>query len=173
MNLDEIRDELREVRFRYDKLPRGATARLRRCRSGSEVRLEPIYWQVAGKSGYGAWSRWLPHVVLLYPLADQLRQLEGFRFGRYLRHNLRDNEAAQLRFRRLLASRDQDELSHRLRGLLRLAAANRAPVDWGGLGLDIVWFFAESDNVRRRWAQDFYAPITSATVPSFDSHSNN
>ena len=42
---------------------------------------------------------------------------------------------------------------------MRLACGNRDPVDWGVLGTDMLWFFAESGSVRRRWAQDFYAPI--------------
>ena len=74
-----------------------------------------------------------------------------------------DRIGAALRFRRLLSCRDRerDELDHRLRGVLRLACADKAPVDWGVLGVDILWFFAESDSVRRRWAQDFYAPTSS------------
>jgi hypothetical protein len=52
-----------------------------------------------------------------------------------------------------------------LRGILRLAAGDHAPVDWGGLGTDVLWFFAESDSVRRRWAQDFYAPTARETSP--------
>jgi CRISPR type I-E-associated protein CasB/Cse2 len=47
-----------------------------------------------------------------------------------------------------------------LRRVLRLACADKTPVDWGVLGVDILRFFADSDNVRRTWAQDFYAPIS-------------
>ena len=32
------------------------------------------------------------------------------------------------------------------------------------LGTDILWFFAESGNVRRRWAQDFYAPTSAGAI---------
>ena len=76
-----------------------------------------------------------------------------------------------LRFRRLLDSRDRDELDHRLRGILKLAAGDKTPVDWGVLGVDILWFFAESDMVRRRWAQDFYAPISREPSPGTSARS--
>jgi CRISPR type I-E-associated protein CasB/Cse2 len=57
-------------------------------------------------------------------------------------------------------------LDHRLRGILRLACGSGAPVDWGVLGVDILWFFAESGSVRRRWAQDFYAPAAPSQASS-------
>jgi len=77
---------------------------------------------------------------------------------------LGDGDGPALRFRRLLDSRDRDELEHRLRGILKLASHDRVPVDWGVLGVDILWFFAGSDSVRRRWAQDFYAPSRAETL---------
>ena len=42
--------------------------------------------------------------------------------------------------------------------MLRLACADGAPVDWGALGSELLWFFGERGSVRRKWAQDFYAP---------------
>jgi CRISPR type I-E-associated protein CasB/Cse2 len=159
-------DELRAVRARFDKLPRGDVAVLRRCRTADEIALEGDYWRIRG-----GLARDISHVVLLFPLAGQANR-EGFSFGRFLRHQLRGRDgkvspAATLRFRRLLDSRDKAELTHRLRGLLRLACAAGAPVDWGALGSELVWFFAESGSVRRRWAQDFYAPTSSSlTGPS-------
>jgi CRISPR type I-E-associated protein CasB/Cse2 len=112
-------------------------------------------------------------VVLLFPLAPHATN-EKFSFGRYLFRQIGDRDNALLRFRRLLDSRDRDELDHRLRGILRLASGDRTPVDWGVLGTDILWFFAESDAVRRRWAQDFYAPISRepSSTPSTPSASN-
>jgi hypothetical protein len=52
-----------------------------------------------------------------------------------------------------------------LRGILKLASGDHVPLDWGVLGTDILWFFAESDSVRRRWAQDFYAPTSWEASP--------
>ncbi len=160
-----LKDAIRGARARYDQLARGQTAVLRRCRTASEVALEGTFWRVAG--ALGREQRQLPQVVLLFPLASHSGR-EKFSFGGYLRRQLPDGDGSTLRFRRLLDSRDSDELSHRLRGILKLAGRDSATVDWGALGLDILWFFAESDDVRRRWAQDFYAPQTesSAAAPA-------
>jgi CRISPR type I-E-associated protein CasB/Cse2 len=152
-----LREALRAVRSRYDALDRGKTAQIRRCRTADDVALEGAYWRIGEALAYAQGH--LPHVVLLFPLAPQAVGVgERFSFGRYLRRQIGDSEGATLRFRRVLDSRDRDELDHRLRGILRLAAGDRTPLDWGVLGIDILWFFAESDSVRRRWAQDFYAP---------------
>lgn len=158
-SFDALREQLRAVRGRYDALRRGDTAPLRRCRSASDLVLEPNFWKVGGTLARE--RRHLAHVVLQFPLAPQYRaKTPHFSFGRFLRRELGDNDGAKLRMRRVLASRDRDELDHRLRAILRLACADGGAVDWGTLGTDILWFFAESDAVRRRWAQDFYAPIT-------------
>jgi CRISPR type I-E-associated protein CasB/Cse2 len=157
-------EALREVRGRYDRLDRGKTAQIRRCRTADEVALEGAYWRIGETVAHT--QRHLPHVVLLFPLAPHASSRgQKFSFGRYLRRQIGDSDGATLRFRRLLDSRDRDELDHRLRGILRLAAGDNAPVDWGVLGTDILWFFAESDGVRRRWAQDFYAPTSREASP--------
>jgi CRISPR type I-E-associated protein CasB/Cse2 len=157
-----LRAALRGVRARYDHLDRGKTAQLRRCRTADDVALEGAYWRIGEALAREQWH--LPHVVLLFPLAPQAASAEEkFSLGRYLRRQIGDSDGATLRFRRLLDSRDRDELDHRLRGMLRLAAGDHAPVDWGALGMDVLWFFAESDSVRRRWAQDFYAPTSPET----------
>ncbi len=153
-----LREAIRGVRRRYDQLERGRTAPIRRCRSADEIALEGVYWRIG--EGIAREQRHLTHVVLLFPLTPDAPN-EKFSFGRYLHRQIGDRDNAVLRFRRLLDSRDRDELDHRLRGILKLASGERAPVDWGVLGTDIIWFFAESDNVRRRWAQDFYAPMSS------------
>jgi len=155
---DELREDLRAVRGRYDDLGRGETAPLRRCRTAEEVARERAYWRIGGALAHEKHD--LAHVVLLFPLAPQVRPSgRPFTFGQFLRRYLGDGDGAALRFRRLLASADKDDLDHRLRGVLRLACADKAPVDWGVLGADILWFFAEGDKVRRSWAQNFYAPI--------------
>jgi CRISPR type I-E-associated protein CasB/Cse2 len=146
---------VRTVRSRFDHLERGKIASLRRCRTAAEIVLEGVYWQVVDSLGREQVN--LSHVVLLFPLARH-RTSESFSFGGFLRKQLGDSDGGTLRFRRVLDSRDRDELDHRMRGLLRLAARDGAAVDWGILGTDILWFFADSDRVRRRWAQDFYAP---------------
>lgn len=152
---ETLRDDIRAVRNAYDKLDRGASAALRRCRTANEVALEGVYWNIGGE--LTRQHRDLAHVVLLFPAAQHAQQ-ERFAFGSYLRAQLGESSSAPLRFRRVLDSRDRDELSHQLRRLLNFAASDGAGVNWGFLGRDILHFFAESDAVRRRWAQDFYAP---------------
>ena len=159
-----LRDALRAVRRRYDQLERGNSAQIRRCRTADDVSLEGAYWRIGEALAHK--QRQLPHVVLLFPLVPQASSPgRRFSFGRYLRTQLGDSDGATLRFRRLLDSRDRDDLDHRLRGILRLAAGDHAPLDWGVFGTDILWFFAESDSVRRRWAQDFYAPTSREASP--------
>lgn len=165
-----LRDAIRGVRRRYDRLDRGRTAPLRRCRSADELALEATYWRIG--EALAQQKRDLPHVVLLFPLALHAERA-NFSFGRYLRAQLGDGDGAVLRFRRLLDVRDRDELSHRLRGVLKLAAKEGAPVDWGVLGTDILWFFGETASVRRRWAQDFYAPTRNGREDAAPSRFDN
>lgn len=163
----ELREAVRGVRRRYDQLDRGKTAPIRRCRTADDVALEGAYWRIGAE--LAPTERHLPHVVLLFPVVPHATS-DKFSFGRYLRGHLGDSDGATLRFRRLLDSRDRDELDHRLRRVLRLVAGDRVPVDWGVLGVDIIWFFAEGGTVRRRWAQDFFAPtsweVSSAPAPA-------
>jgi len=159
---------VRAVRARYDKLDRGQVAQLRRCRAATELELERAYWTVAGDiaKSQPKIARHVAHVVLLFPYAAQTQGGgKSFSMGRFLRTQLGDGDGANLRFRRVLSCESRDELDHRLRALLRLTAAGGGRVDWGILGRDILWFFAESDGARRRWAQDFYAPSKRVADP--------
>ena len=162
-----------EVRQCYDQLDRGKIARLRRCHSAKEVELEGTYWRIGGELAHQ--RKRLSHVVLQFPLAAHTNSAR-FQFGTYLRHNLDDNDGATLRFRRLLASRDNEELDHRLRGILKLAGRDRAPINWGLLGKDILNFLHEDDFVRRQWSQNFYAPSAQWDQPQgsqrIDSNTN-
>lgn len=160
---DLVADILRDVRARYDALERGHVAQLRRCRAAAELQLQAVYWRIVGDAPKSV--RHVEHVVLMFPLARH-RTNSKFAFGRFLGAQLGDNAGAALRFRRLISVEDRDELDHRLRAILRLTASGGGPVDWGILGRDIVWFFAESDSTRRRWAQDFYAPLLREPEPT-------
>ena len=159
---ERLQDDLREIRRRYDSLSRGRRAAIRHSKTVEDLVLDPVYWHVAGALTHT--RRDLPHVVLLFPYAAQGRQrTRQFSFGRFLAQRLGDTEGAALRFRRIMASSDPDDLDHRLRGVLRLACGDGAAIDWAVLGADILGFFHEGRHVRRRWAQDFYAPIASDT----------
>lgn len=171
MTRDDLAGELRRVRGRYDALNRGETAPLRRCRNAGELSLEGAFWRAGGSLVHTPQGTHLPHVVLHFPLAKQVRSLgaHAFSMGRFLKNKLGrpgDEGNDSLRFRRLLDSRDREDLDHRLRGILRLACADGSTVDWGALGCDLLWFFADSDNVRRTWAQDFYSPVPNLTSGS-------
>ena len=152
--------ELRAVRARYDALPAGDRAILRRCKTEDDVRLEGAYWRVVGD------ARGVEHAlataVLLFPLAPH-KTMNSFSFGRFLKQHLTSSEeGAALRVRRVVQA-ERDELAHRLRGLLRLSANGTHAVDWGVLGSDLVYF---GDRVRRTWTQDFFAPVTTPSSAS-------
>lgn len=159
--------KIREVRRRFDDSPRGDTASIRRCKAEEDVALDGTFWRIGGDLARTS-ARWqvrLSHVVLLFPLARQ-RAHEKFSFGRFLNRHLGDSDAARIRFRRLMESRDPDELVHRMRAMLRLSCGQSdAPVDWGNLGFELMNFFSEGGHVRRGWAQDFYAPFAKPESP--------
>jgi CRISPR type I-E-associated protein CasB/Cse2 len=152
-------EQIRRMRLAYDReLSPGDRATLKRCRDADDIVLEGAFWRIASAAPPEARSR-LATVVACFPAATQLRRPEGFQVGRFLRNQLHPgvrtvSPAKAVRFRQLVQARDLDELGHRLRKLLVHAGA---PVDWGVLGRDVFFW---SDNVRRRWAQDFYSLLT-------------
>ena len=121
-HVNELRESIRGLRARYDRLERGKSAALRRSRTAADIALEGVYWLIGEALAHQ--ERHLPHVVLMFPLAPHA-ELEKFSFGRHLRRHLGDTASASHRFRRLLDSRDRDDLDHRLRGILKLAASDR------------------------------------------------
>jgi CRISPR type I-E-associated protein CasB/Cse2 len=154
-SIAEQQQQLRRVRERYDALGPGDRAILRRCKTEDDLRLEGAYWRVVGDAR--EFERGVATAVLLFPLAAQ-RSSDRFSFGRYLRTRLEtDHDGTTLRVRRVIQS-ERDQLAHRLRGLIRLAETSGdggAGIDWGVLGVDLVYF---GDHVRRTWTQDFFAP---------------
>ena len=150
---DGLVADVRAVRARYDRLAPPEVAALRRCRTAADVVLDGTYWRIGGKLAER--QTHLAHVILLFPHArhDESRR---FAMGTFLRRTLGDEAGAQRRFRRLLDSRERDELDRRLGSVLRLACSGGRGVDWGVLGRDILSFFAEGDDVKRRWARTFY-----------------
>jgi len=149
-------DHARAARKAYDALSPGEKAQLRRCRAANEVLLEGAFWRVV--SGLPAAIRpRMSHIVACFPTAGQRRRTDGFASGTFLRRALYAKKeplkpSDTTRFRQLIEADDRDELVHRLR---RALAQAQRPVDWGVLGADIYYW---GDGVRRRWAQDFYAP---------------
>lgn len=158
---DRLRGRLRDARMRYDQLSQGHCAHIRRCKTASDLLVEGSYWRIGGALAHE--EQYLPHVVLLFPFASHVRH-DRFSFGCYLHAHLGNPGGATFRFRRLLDSRDGPELDRQLRAIMRLVTRARAPVDWGVVGTDILDFYVKRNEVRRRWAQDFYAPTSSPGV---------
>jgi CRISPR type I-E-associated protein CasB/Cse2 len=158
---EELRVALRAVRRNYDKLSRGARARLRRCSSAEELRLLGAFYQVA--DGLQREQPHLHHVVYLFAFAEQLPKLPAhWSFGVFLRRRIADSPTGRHRFERLLAANSRRELDRHCRELLRqCCATSGARVEWGALGQDVLWYFAQSDRVRVKWAQGFFAPLAS------------
>lgn len=145
-------DDVREARRRFDSMSAGDRAQLRRTKDVEDLLMEGAYWRLVGNLHRPG----LPNVVLLFGEAPHRIFKMGFSFGRFLKQHLPSNEESQsLRFRRIIES-EREDLPHRMRGLLRLASKREKPVDWGALGADIIFF---GDAVKRRWTQDFFAPI--------------
>lgn len=169
---EELIHRLRQLRERYDRLAvsdRGAVAVLRRCKSADEVVLDGTFWRLSRDLVQEPfkWAKGASRAVFLFPWAPH-RTEERFSFGRFLRTRLGEEDGAKLRFRRLLASRDEDELDHRMRGVLRLACGNGrsdagSHIDWGVFGADFLRIFREKNFVRRRWAEDFYGKLKETT----------
>lgn len=71
------------------------------------------------------------------------------------------------RFRTLLDAELQPdgtgELAYRLRGLIRMLAAEGIPIDVYQLARDLRGWRAESRYVQKRWAKAFYRPASSVT----------
>jgi len=158
MRRDELAEAIRGCRARYDRMRRAQRAQLQRKGHEAKVlRWEGLYWNLIGETL--SEEPHLVHVVFLFPHAEQRRAKVGrFSFGQYLRTADSPSEHAMRRILSIQSSDDvnRDALDRQLRASLTRVAR---PLDWGEFGVDVLWFFAESGRVRRRWAEDFYAPI--------------
>ncbi len=83
-------------------------------------------------------------------------------FGAVMRR-IRDKTGSgsiEARLVALLQAHPEDLPGH-LRGCVTLAGSNEVPVDWTQFLMDITGLLSGgdwADNVRKRWAQDFWAP---------------
>jgi CRISPR type I-E-associated protein CasB/Cse2 len=157
---EEVRELGRDVRNRYEKLGPGPCAVLRRCATREELHQEGWFWRLM--SDVDATDRgWLAQLVVCFPSAGH-REDDRFDLGAHVRRRiygdvkLDDLVKRGIAFRRLLAARDREDLTHQIRRVLLRAAQPREPrgaVDWGVVGADLKFW---SDGVRRRWATGFY-----------------
>jgi CRISPR type I-E-associated protein CasB/Cse2 len=159
---DGLRELGRRLRGAYENLGPGPRAILRRCRTQDELHEEGWFWHLVGTIDDGrSHARWLGQLVVCFPSAAH-RVNDRFDLGAHVRRrvysnvNIDDLPKKGVAFRRLLAARDADDLTHQLRRVLLRAAQphdGKGTVDWGVVGADLKYF---GDHVRRRWATGFF-----------------
>ena len=84
-------------------------------------------------------------LALSAPLLAEIRNTSQTKLGKACRRRLTER-----RFRRLLQSRDRDDLVHQLRGVVRILDRSANPVEL----VDIIQYWGP--NMRRRVAQDYF-----------------
>jgi CRISPR system Cascade subunit CasB len=137
---------------------RAALARLRRCATPADAMIEEATLALFRRLGLGpADVGRLPRVALIAMVLAHVRaNAEGEPAARAVgRASLEDAESARmsaLRFRRLLAARQDDELAQQMRRLVTLAPDRRINV--GDLAAALFFW---GDKVRQRWTFEYYA----------------
>lgn len=164
MTPDEVKGLSRALRAGYDALPPGAKATLRRCATADELRTEGVFWRLVDDARVPQEARF--NMAFLAGCFDTAKAGHNS-FARWVRRTAYDEvkpgdlPARSLRFRRLLAAGDRDELVHHLRALLKHGSQkSKDGVDWGELGSDIYFW---GDVVRRRWAEQFFTRAKTET----------
>lgn len=152
--------QLRRAASVADMLGHGAVLDLyRRCRLGRNEAEEHLPWVAAAA---------LVLVHVRQPRSGGQRLAEAVGRRRF------DDEASApmsgLRFRRLLAAREPDDVVRQLRRALALPRRD-ADVDVGQLAADILaWRDADAGaRVRTRWAFDYHAAGVAAPTPATDA----
>lgn len=147
---------------------RAALARLRRCATPADAMVEEATLALFRRLGLkGTDRRRLPQValiamVLAHVRADAEPGPDGFRprAARAVgRASLEDKDSAKmsaLRFRRLLAAREDAELAQQMRRLVALADG---PINIGDLAASLFeWNHPQrGDEIRQRWTFEYYA----------------
>jgi CRISPR system Cascade subunit CasB len=142
---------------------RAALARLRRCATPAEAMVEEATLVLFRRLGLEATDRHrLPRValiamVLAHVRADAEPDAAGFQppaVRAVGRETLESEDSARmsvLRFRRLLAARDDEELAREMRRLVALADGR---INVGDLAASLFFW---GDKVRQRWTFEYYA----------------
>jgi CRISPR system Cascade subunit CasB len=152
---------------------RAALARLRRCATPAEAMVEEATLTLFRRLGLKATDQHrLPQaaviaMVLAHVRADAEPGADGFRppaVRAVGRETLESEDSARmsvLRFRRLLAARDDAELALQMR---RLAALADGRINVGDLAASLFFW---GDRVRQRWTFEYYA--AGAAAPRDDA----
>lgn len=135
---------------------RGALARLRRAASLAEAMAEEATLDLWRRlPGDLRERRRLPRVALIAHVLAHVREDDGRpAIAAVGRARADDEDSAALkpiRFRRLLAAREDEELMREMRRLVALAERR---INVGDLGASLLFW---SDAVRARWAFDYFA----------------
>jgi CRISPR system Cascade subunit CasB len=151
---------------------RAALARLRRCATPADTMVEETTLALFRRLGLKASDQHrllrvaLIATVLAHVRADAEPKAGGFRPAAVRsvgRATLEDEDSAKmsaLRFRRLLAARDDEELAHQMRRLVALADGR---LNVGDLAASLFFW---GDRVRQRWVFEYYA--AGAAAPHAD-----
>ena len=151
MTNDEIVQRTRVWWHELKETP-GASAALRRCRSPREALLLPQTLSLIRRLGAhdGRAERVAALAVILAHVKEDdhrplMRAAGDTRFGK------EDAVVSRPRFRRLISSRDSEEL---LTNLIRLVAILGGAANVGDLATSLYWW---SDRTRTDWAATYYA----------------
>jgi CRISPR type I-E-associated protein CasB/Cse2 len=160
-----------EVHRAYARLSPGYRAILRRAGTPDELRIEGVFWRLMEDVSVPAGDRWRMAEIVLCFDAEREKPAVRLHFARWVRRiafskvTNEDLPARAVRFRRLLAARNRNELVHEMRRLLRQGyqQQHRLGVDWGLLGADVFFW---NEGVRRRWAEQFFSNIDMKLAPA-------
>ena len=132
------------------------------------VFLQTLPEELMSKTNEPSYAEWAIYTVLtLYALHQQghvatmNRQGLENRLGcavRRLVHNEDEEERVRFKLSLTAQSDDMDEVSYRLKTLVRLLSSENIQLDYVDLSKDLFLFQFESDadKIRLKWGQDFY-----------------
>jgi CRISPR system Cascade subunit CasB len=83
-----------------------------------------------------------------------------------------DSESVGSRFTTLLDA-DEDELTHRLRQAVALAAGASLSLDWAALYDDLRWWGHPDKHVQQRWARAFFQGGSATVDPNSHTESHS
>lgn len=134
--------------------------------------LQDLPEELMSKRGKPTYAEWAIYTTLtLFALHQQGHRNtsmyasgEENRLGRAVRkliNNEDDEERIRLKLSLVSDSSDMEELSYRLRTIIRLLSASNIELDYTDLAVDLFQFQFEdsADKVRLKWGEDFYRYI--------------
>ena len=131
-------------------------AELRRANTLAEVALTPAYVDLLDRIGEVGGGRPFEQVAAIASVLGEVRREAGARHGDFARTMARTVDrrpaVSELRFRRLLATDEREQLAAQLR---RVVPMLDAPVPIPDLALSVYYW---GDARKRQWAEQYWAP---------------